>query len=33
MSLPLPGKIATTDVSGCDNEGARSVGAGRAGGE
>ena len=33
MSLPLPGKIVTTDFSPCDNEGARGVSAGRAGGE
>jgi len=33
MSLPLPEKIVTSDVSRCGNGGSRSVGAGRAGGE
>ena len=33
MSLPLPGKIVTTDVSQCDDEGAGSVSAGRVGNE
>jgi len=28
MSLPLPGKIVTTDVSRCDNEDSRSVSTG-----